>query len=95
MAIKKHMTLENGILVNYHRIVSVNNITNHSSIIEIASYTDKEKREEEKQKLANKEPMNIYIYTQYLNVDYDSNLNVDRAYDLLKSTDKFKGSIDD
>ena len=48
MALIKEITLENGIIINYHRVVSVNNITNHSSIIEVASYTSKAKREEEK-----------------------------------------------
>ena len=49
MAIIKSIELENGITVSYHRVVSVNNITNVSSIIEVGSYTNKAKREEEKQ----------------------------------------------
>ena len=48
MALIKEIELSNGVTVNYHRIVSVNNITNHSSVIEVASYTSKAKREEEK-----------------------------------------------
>ena len=44
MALIKEIELNNGVKVNYHRIVSVNNITNHVSIIEVASYTSKEKR---------------------------------------------------
>ena len=51
MALNKSIILDNGITVNYHRIVSVNNITNKSSIIEIASYTSKEKRNQEKEKI--------------------------------------------
>ena len=46
MALNKSITLENGVTVNYHRVVSVNSITNKASIIEIASYISKEKREE-------------------------------------------------
>lgn len=95
MAIKKHITLDNGVLVNYHRVVSVNNVTNHASIIEVASYTDKEKREEEVEKLSKGEDMNIFIYTEYISSPYNENLNVVKAYDYLKELDKFKGCIDD
>lgn len=35
MAIIKSIELENGITVSYHRVVSVNNVTNVSSIIEV------------------------------------------------------------
>ena len=49
MALKKEIELNNGIVLNYHRIVSINKITNHSTIIEIASYTSEEKRNIEKE----------------------------------------------
>ena len=45
MAIIKNIELENGVVVNYHRVVSVDNITNISSIIEVASYTDKKSKQ--------------------------------------------------
>lgn len=95
MALSKNIELNNGITVNYHRVVSVNNITNHSSIIEIASYTSKEKRQEEKSALENNQPMNIFIHSEYLNVPYNSNLNVNSAYAYLKGLEKFENSEDD
>ncbi len=95
MALIKNITLENGILTNYHRIVSVNNITNQSSIIEIASYANKEKRQEEKSKLLNNEPMNIFIHSTYQNATYNKNLNVDSAYAYLKTLDMFNGYSND
>ena len=95
MAIIKEIVLDNGISVNYHRIVSVNNITNHASIIEVGSYANKEKRTEEKEKLANNEPINVFIHTEYLNKEYTQNLNVDTAYEYLKTIDKFSGATDD
>lgn len=49
MALKKEIQLENGIIVNYHRIVSLNKITNQSNMIEMANYTSKEQREKEKE----------------------------------------------
>ena len=48
MALYKERKLENGIITKYHRIVSLNKITNQNNIIEIASYIDKQQREKEK-----------------------------------------------
>lgn len=95
MALIKPITLENGITVNYHRVVSVNNITNHASIIEVASYTSEEKRQEEKTALENNEPMNVFISTEYLNKEYTQKLDVDAAYAYLKGLEKFENSEDD
>lgn len=49
MALSKNIDMENGIKTIYHRIVSLNKITNIANIIEVASYSSIEKREEEKQ----------------------------------------------
>lgn len=95
MALSKNIELNNGITVNYHRVVSVNNITNQASIIEIGSYTSSEKRQEEKSALENNQPMNIFIHSEYLNVPYNSNLNVNSAYEYLKGLEKFENSEDD
>ena len=47
--LKKEIELENGIVLNYHRVVSINKITNSSNIIELASYiSEKERKKEEK-----------------------------------------------
>jgi len=95
MAIIKNIELDNGVEVNYHRVVSVNNITNVSSIIEVGSYTSKAKRQEEKEKIANHEPMNIFISTEYISIPYEETLNVVGAYNYLKTTEKFDGAQDD
>ena len=89
MALEKEITLDSGIKVKYHRIISVNNITNVASIIEVGSYTDEEKRSEEKRCIENKQPMNVFIYSVYLNIPYDENLNVVNAYGYLKSTERY------
>lgn len=95
MALIKEIELPSGIKVNYHRVVSVNNVTNHASIIEVASYTGKEKRLEEKSKLENNEEMNIFIDSDYIEVPYDAEMNVISAYEYLKTTEKFEGCEDD
>lgn len=97
MALIKEIELDSGVIVNYHRIVSVNNITNQNSIIEVASYTSKSKREEEKQHQIDKDydGMNVFIETDYINVSYDEDLNVSSAYQYLKTTEKYAGAEDD
>lgn len=95
MALKKNITLDNGIVLNYHRIVSVNNITNQQSIIEVASYINEEQREKEKEWYENnEEDMNVFIETKYYSKEYDENLNVTNAYDYLKTLEEFKDAED-
>ena len=95
MAIIKEITLENGVVINYHRVVSVNNVTNQSSIIEVAGYTGKAKREEEKEKIKNNEPMNIFIFTKYIDIPYNADLNVSSAYEYIKTLSDYSGCTDD
>lgn len=97
MALKKQIELENGVTVNYHRIVSINKITNNQTIIEVASYTSKEKRQEEVDYYNSEEQdksMNIFIDTTYVNVDYDENKTIQDYYDYLKTTEKFENAED-
>ena len=92
MALVKSIELDNGVVVTYHRIVSINKITNKSIIIEVASYINESKRQEEIEKQESGEPMNIYIDTTYLNKDYDENETIEDLYDYLKTTNKFKNA---
>lgn len=95
MALIKEIELENGVKVNYHRIVSVNNITNHVSIIEVASYTSKEKREQEKEAFERKEFIDVFKETQFIEKEYEEDLNVVSAYEYLKTLPEFSGCTDD
>ena len=88
MALIKKIELDNGVTVNYHRIVSFNKITNNSNIIEVASYTSKEKREEEKNGSTN-----VFINTIYLNKSYNKNELIEDTYNYLKELDMFKNAI--
>lgn len=92
MGLLKKIELENGVIVNYHRIVSINKITNSSNVIEIGSYTSKEKREEEREKIG--QEMNIFIDTTFMSVNYDEEIDIKGVYDYLKTTDKFKDAED-
>ena len=94
MALLKEIELDNGIIVNYHRIVSINKITNHGTILEVASYTSKAKRDQEIQQLATGEEINIYIETEYMSADYDESAAITDWYDYLKTTEKYNGATD-
>lgn len=95
MALIKEIELNNGVKVNYHRIVSVNNVTNHASIMEIASYTSKEKREQEKESFAKGEFIDVFKETKFIEKEYEEDLNVVSAYEYLKTLPEFSGCTDD
>ena len=95
MALLKSIELSNGIVLNYHRIVTITKITNHSIVLEIAGYTSKEKRKQEIQQLANGEEVTAYINTSFMSVDYDEKSTIKDWYNYLKTTDKYAGAEDD
>ena len=92
MALKKDITLDNGITLTYHRVVSVNNVTNHRSIIDVASYINEEQREKEKD-WDGKTDLHVYIVNKVYEKYYDENLNVVNAYDYLTTLEEYKDSI--
>lgn len=47
MALNKEIEIDNGMILNYHRITSLNKITNVSNTIEVSSYTTQIQREKE------------------------------------------------
>ena len=100
MALNKKIKLDNGIETNYHRIVSINNIINEQTIIEVASYTSEEKRNEEKaaleqgKKSGEAVPMNVFINTQYLSKEYSEKEDIESCYKYLKTFDEFKDAKD-
>ena len=77
MALKKEVELENGVVLNYHRITSLNKITNISNNIEVNSYISKSQREKEKayqelqKKSANEEEL-----TQEEQIELEKGINV-------------------
>lgn len=97
MAIKKEIELENGIIVNYHRIVSINKITNNCNIIEVASYTSEKQRNKEKEyyeSIEEDKRMNVFIETEYIQKEYSENETIEECYEYLKKIDKFKDAED-
>lgn len=94
MAIRKEITISNGVVLNYHRITSLNIITNCANIINVSSYTSEEKRKEEQDAVENAEPMNVYIESAIIEHPYDANMNIIEAYEYIKSLPEFEGAED-
>ena len=96
MALKKDITLDNGILLTYHRVVSINSIINHQSLIEVGSYINEEQRNKEKEWYTGncEDDLNVFISTVYYPIEYNKELNVDNAYEYLKTLDVFADAED-
>lgn len=95
MALLKTIELDSGIVLNYHRIVSINKITNHSVIIEVAGYTSKEKRKQEVEQLKNMDEVTVYVDTTFISVDYNEEATIKDWYAYLKTIDKYAEAEDD
>lgn len=78
MALKEIIELENGVVLNYHRIVSLNKITNISNVIEVASYTNEKQREKEEtyQKIQQKHANDLFSLTEEEKQILDVGINV-------------------
>lgn len=97
MALKKEIELENGIILNYHRITSINKITNNCNIIEISSYTSEKQRAKEIEYYKSEDEdktMDIFIDTTYVDMEYNENITIEEIYEYLKTLDKFKDAED-
>ena len=94
MALLKQIELDSGIILNYHRIVSITKVTNHSTILEIAGYTSKAKRDQEIDQLKNGEEITVYIDTCFTSADYSEDNTIKDWYDYLKTTKKYLGAQD-
>lgn len=94
MALLKTIELDSGVVLNYHRIVAITKVTNHGTILEIAGYTSKKKREQEIQQFNNREDITVYVDTNFVNVDYDETTTIKDWYDYLKTTEKYSDAED-
>lgn len=101
MAIKKQITLDNGIVTEYHRVVMLSIETNQRNTILVHSYLSEAGRQVEKDVAAGlyrdvdigliKWP---YVKAEYMNPDYDENMTVSKAYEWLKSQPEYEGAED-
>lgn len=94
MALNKATKLENGVIVNYHRVTSLNIITNVQNMIEISCYTSEAKRKEEQIALENGETSDVFVHTMLISTPYDQTVTVENVYDYLKTLPEFEGAED-
>ena len=100
MAISIDKTLPNGVPLSYFRVVSVHIVVNQQCIIELAGYVSQEAREAEQAALAEAvetgqyPQTDIFVHTQYLAVDYDPDMSVNKAYALIKGMEDFEDAED-
>lgn len=86
MALLKEIELDNGVTVRYHRIVTLNTVTNVQNVIEVGSYTSQAKREEEKALIdAGIGERNVFVSTVFHIAPYDQTMTVEGAYGWLKA----------
>ena len=100
MAISIDKTLPNGVPLSYYRIVSLTTVVNKQTTIELAGYVSEEARKAEQDAQAEAQEsgqfpaIDVYIDTQYIVVDYDPDMSVTKAYQLLKETEGFEDAED-
>lgn len=94
MALAKEIELQNGVTLRYHRVVSVNIVTNLCNLVEVCGYTSQAKREEERAAIAAGEPMDVYLHTDTYEAPYDQGMTVQSAYGWLKGLPEYGGAED-
>lgn len=96
MALKKEITMGNGITVGYHRVVSVHDVVGVQTTIEVGSYTSEKYRELEKKSLDNPgfETDGPYIATSWFPIPYVDGMTASAAYDYIKTLPEFSGAED-
>lgn len=100
MALRKCITLENGIVVHYHRIAMIKIDVNQSITLLVISNLNEEGRKYEKEYELGKieQPTFPYTQSQYISMNYDEQLLqgnvIDNAYVWLKHQPKFIGAED-
>ena len=88
MALYKPIKQNNGITLNYHRIMYVESWINSHISIAVCSYINKDMREEDDN---NHE---IYKVAKTYELPYEENMTVKSAYEYLKTLSDFEDSVD-
>lgn len=94
MALQKDIELENGVVTTYHRISEITKRTNVAVWIDIQSYINKSKRDEEIEAEERGEQIFPFKNCFSIEVPYDENKEIQDYYDYLKTTEQFSGAKD-
>lgn len=94
MALSKSVSMGGGVTARYHRVESVQIVTNVADYIVVTSYTSKSKREEEKEACEGDCVMDVWQSTQAYVAPYGA-MTVAGAYEWLKANvAAFEGASD-
>ena len=104
MALKKRITMPNGLPLEYHKVALVSIEPNQQITVLYHSYLDESARQYEKDYAAGKiegEPTFPYVAHEYVHMDYNDNIGemkgdtMECAYKLLKKhRPEFEGAED-
>lgn len=90
MALLKPIKQSDGVTTSYHRILFVQEMTNHHNSIAVLSYVDELARSEEVDGTTAQPYQKSITYE----TAYDENMTVSTAYDYLKTLPVFEGAVD-
>lgn len=90
MGLYREIELNSGVVVSYHRVVSVNTVTNVQDTVEVASYTSQAKREDSRNPESD-----VFVSTSFFAAPYGICPTIQSAYEWLKvSVPEFEDAID-
>ena len=97
MALIKNQTLDNGVAVDYHRVVSLTGVVGVQTSVEVASYCSEQGRAAEARLLEEPgaEGTYPYIYTRYFVMPFEDGMTVADAYAYLLTLPEFEGAESD
>lgn len=90
MALYKEIRQNDGVTTKYHRILFVQAVTNHHNSIAVLSYVDEQSRNDETVEVMTQP----YVRSITYETTYSPNMNVDLAYEFLKTLPEFEGAVD-
>lgn len=90
MALYKSIKQDDGVTTNYHRILFIQQMTNHHNSIAVLSYVDDESRENEKDSTL----LQPYRRSTTYEIAYDPGMTINSAYEYLKTLPLFEGAED-
>ena len=97
MALKKKVRMPNGLELEYHRIALMSIDVNNQIMILRHSYLNEEARQYEKDYAVGKiegEPIFPYVDYEYMHMEYEDDMTVEKGYEWLKTLPQFEGAED-
>ena len=97
MALRKTITTENGLPLEYHRVALVIIEPNQQTTVLVHSYLNEEARDYEKAYARGEikgKPTFPYVHAEYMNFSYREDMTMKNAYGCLKKLPKFEGAED-